>query len=46
MGSLDDVATIARMGADAALVGEFLMRAEDKVSLLAQMRTVAGGEAR
>ncbi len=46
VGSLDDVATIARMGADAALVGEFLMRAEDKVSLLAQMRTVAGGEAR
>lgn len=44
--SLDDVATIARMGADAALVGEFLMRAGDKASLLAQMRAVAGGEAR
>lgn len=44
--SLDDVATIARMGADAALVGEFLMRAEDKPSLLSRMRSVAGGETR
>ena len=36
--SLADVTTIAHMGADAALVGEFLMRADDKVALLAQMR--------
>ncbi|MDO4536940.1 MAG: indole-3-glycerol phosphate synthase TrpC [Coriobacteriales bacterium] len=39
--SLDDVATIARMGADAALVGEFLMRAGDKSALLSEMRASA-----
>lgn len=39
--SLDDVRTIARMGADAALVGEYLMRAENRAGLLAQMRKVA-----
>lgn len=39
--SLDDVATIARMGADAALVGEFLMRSADKPTLLTHMRAAA-----
>ena len=39
--SLDDVRAAARFGADAVLVGEFLMRATDKGALLAQMREAA-----
>lgn len=41
--SLEDVGAIARMGADAALVGEFLMRAPDRRALLKDMR--AAGDA-
>ncbi len=39
--SLDDVQAAARFGADAVLVGEFLMRAPDKRNRLAQMREAA-----
>ncbi len=39
--SLDDVAAVAASGADAALVGEFLMRADDRVARLASMRATA-----
>ena len=41
--SLEDVARVAEMGADAALVGEYLMRAPDRQGLLAQMRAAAEG---
>ena len=36
----EDVATVRRMGADAVLVGETLMRASDKTSKLAELRGV------
>ena len=39
-----DVAALRQVGADAVLMGEVLMRAKDKASLLAQMRK-AGTEA-
>lgn len=39
--SADDVAAIAQLGADAALIGEALMRAEDKLATLAEFRTAA-----
>lgn len=39
--SLDDVRAAARFGADAVLVGEFLMRTPDKGALLAQMKEAA-----
>jgi indole-3-glycerol phosphate synthase len=39
--SLDDVATVAAMGADAALVGEYLMRSPDRPALLGRMRAAA-----
>lgn len=41
--SLEDVARVAEMGADAALVGEYLMRAPDRPGLLARMRAAAEG---
>ena len=41
--SIEDVARVAEMGADAALVGEYLMRAPDRQGLLAQMRAAAEG---
>lgn len=37
----EDAAAIARMGADAALVGEALMRAEDRVATLAAFQAAA-----
>ena len=39
--SADDVAAIAQLGADAALIGEALMRAEDKPAMLAEFRAAA-----
>ena len=39
--SADDVAAIAQMGADAALIGEALMRADDKQATLAGFRAAA-----
>ena len=39
--SADDVAAIAQSGADAALIGEVLMRAEDKLAMLAEFRAAA-----
>jgi indole-3-glycerol phosphate synthase len=36
--SVEDVAALHKLGADAALMGEVLMRAQDKGALLAQMR--------
>ena len=36
----EDVAAVRRMGADAVLVGEALMRASDKTSKLAELRGV------
>lgn len=39
--SVDDVAAIAQLGADAALIGEALMRAEDKPAMLAEFRAAA-----
>ncbi|MDO4182023.1 MAG: indole-3-glycerol phosphate synthase TrpC [Coriobacteriia bacterium] len=39
----EDVATMAAMGADAALIGEALMRAEDKGAKLAEFRAAAQG---
>ena len=39
--SADDVAAIAQLGADAVLIGEALMRAEDKLATLAEFRTAA-----
>ena len=41
---VEDVAALRQVGADAVLMGEVLMRAKDKASLLAQMRK-AGTEA-
>ena len=41
-----DAARIARIGADAALIGEALMRAEDKNAALAEMRRAAQNAAR
>ena len=37
----EDVAAIARIGADAALIGEALMRARDKKKMLDAMRRSA-----
>lgn len=37
----EDVAALARAGADAALIGEALMRAKDKTAALAEMREAA-----
>lgn len=37
----EDAAALRRMGADAALIGEALMRAEDRGALLARMREAA-----
>ena len=37
-----DIEVIAKMGADAALIGETLMRAEDKKTLLQQFFEAAG----
>lgn len=39
--SADDVAAIAQLGADAVLIGEALMRAEDKPAMLAEFRAAA-----
>ena len=39
--SADDVAAIAQMGADAALIGEALMRADDKQATLVGFRAAA-----
>lgn len=39
-----DVTAIAELGADAALIGEALMRASDKVQKLAEFRAAAGDE--
>ena len=39
--SADDVAGIAQLGADAALIGEALMRAGDKPAMLAEFRAAA-----
>lgn len=36
--SLDDVRSLETLGADAALIGEFLMRAEDPAAMLRKMR--------
>jgi indole-3-glycerol phosphate synthase len=36
--SVEDVAALHTLGADAALMGEVLMRAQDKGALLRQMR--------
>ena len=41
---VEDVSALRQVGADAVLMGEVLMRAKDKASLLAQMRK-AGTEA-
>ena len=41
--SAEDVAAIAQLGADAALIGEALMRAEDKQATLAGFRAAAEG---
>ena len=41
---VEDVAALRQVGADAVLMGEVLMLAKDKASLLAQMRK-AGTEA-
>jgi indole-3-glycerol phosphate synthase len=38
--SPEDVAALKSIGADAALMGEVLMRAKDKAALLAAMRAV------
>ena len=38
----EDVAALRRIGADAALIGETLMRAEDKRAMLAAFREAAG----
>ncbi len=38
----EDAAALKKLGADAALVGEALMRAQDKAALLAAMREAAG----
>lgn len=42
----EDIAALARAGADAALIGEALMRAEDKNAALAEMRRAAQNAAR
>lgn len=39
--TLDDVKSVAASGADAALIGEMLMRAEDRVGLLKTLREVS-----
>ena len=39
-----DVTAIAKLGADASLIGEALMRATDKTKKLAEFRMAAGGE--
>lgn len=39
--SAEDVAALRRIGADAVLVGEYLMRAEDKAKCLEEMRRAA-----
>lgn len=39
----DDVAALAQLGADAALIGEALMRAQDKTARLAEFRSAAEG---
>ena len=39
--STEDIKTLKKIGADAALVGEFLMRAEDKRALLKKLREAA-----
>lgn len=39
----DDVAAVARLGADAALIGEALMRADDRRAALASFRVAAEG---
>ena len=41
--SLEDVARVAEMNADAALVGEYLMRAPDRQGLLEQMLAASEG---
>ena len=38
----EDVAALRSIGADAALIGETLMRSEDKGAMLAAMREAAG----
>ncbi|MDR2973105.1 MAG: indole-3-glycerol phosphate synthase TrpC, partial [Propionibacteriaceae bacterium] len=43
--SVDDAKAAAQMGADAVLVGEFLMRSRDRAGLLSQMRTATAGPA-
>ncbi len=40
----EDVASLRRIGADAVLMGEVLMRAPNKAALLAEMRAAGGGE--
>jgi indole-3-glycerol phosphate synthase len=40
----DDVAKLAGIGADGVLIGETLMRAEDKVSALTQLRSLIEGK--
>jgi indole-3-glycerol phosphate synthase len=44
--NLDDIATIARLDADAVLIGEFLMRSPHRGKLLNDMRAMARREQR
>lgn len=39
---LEDIEAVSSIGADAVLIGEYLMRSNDKVRLLQEMRRIAG----